>query len=74
MFGVVKYLNENREEALFAPDSDEEEAPAVFEDDPNSGATFTREQVLDFVPRLWEEWLHRDEDYYFEPIRPEDAR
>ncbi len=74
MFGVFKYLNENREEALFAPDSDEEEAPAVFEDDPDSGATFTREQVLDFVPRLWEEWLHRDEDYYFEPIRPEDAR
>jgi hypothetical protein len=50
MFGVLKYLNENREKVLFTPDSDEEEAPAVFEDDPASGATFTREQVLDFVP------------------------
>lgn len=62
MFGVLKYLIENREEALFATDSDEEEAPVAFADDPASGATFTREQVLGFVPRFWEEWLDLDED------------
>jgi hypothetical protein len=74
MFGVLKYLTENREEILFAPDSDDQEAPETLADEPEKGATFTREQVLDFIPRLWEEWLQRDEDFYFEPVRPEQTR
>jgi len=74
MFGVLKYLTENREEVLFAPDSDEGDAPETLADEPAQGATFTREQVLEYIPRLWEEWLQRDEDYYFEPVRPEDVR
>jgi Protein of unknown function (DUF4241) len=73
MFGTLKYLTENREEVLFAPDSDDD-GPETLADEPAKAATFTSEQALAFIPRLGKEWLQDDEDYYFEPVRPADVR
>ncbi|AGA29140.1 HEAT repeat domain-containing protein [Singulisphaera acidiphila] len=70
MFGVLKFLTVNQEDVLFGPDIDEIE---VFADVPAQAATFTAEQTRAFIPRLAQEWLQDDQDFYFEPIRPAEA-